>query len=119
MEYHEYPKWLQHPAMQPAIISDDATRARPLQLGPVLVHSPQQEEEYLAKGYTANGTPNPKAFNAVWADRETTEVKHDYQEYPKWIRTGTNATGDPMGIIVRNEDEEFPGRAKKKAKIAK
>lgn len=106
MNYQDYPKWLSHPSMQPAIVSSDPNMSRPLLYGPVLVNSEDQQKEYEAKGYVANGAPNPKAFEAVFADREKVEVKAKYQEYPKWIKVGVSPNGDPIGKIVKNAEEE-------------
>lgn len=65
----------------------------PARFPPVQVESPDQEEEYAAKGYKPNGNPDPKAFEALKTAPPATYV---HEEYPKWVG----------GKIVNSAEEE-------------
>ena len=92
----EYPKWMEHPGFQPAVIHPDNPRLNTsMRYGPITVSSKDEEEERAAMGYRPVGVYNPKAYESVKAGMET-KAAYVHQEYPKWV-------GDK---IANNEEEE-------------
>jgi hypothetical protein len=126
-EYQEYPKWLHHPGSQPAVISVPPTVERgklradqapgaPMTYPPVMVHNPDDEAYYVARGYSSGASnrgdyerqtiaPPPAGF--VQRDfpmygeggliiQDPNAPPPDIGEYPKYV-------GDE---IARNRAEE-------------
>ena len=103
--HSEYPKHMRHPSFQPGtvgkeVVSPNGVRhnvgGSPIKFPPVLVHNPDDEEFYAAKGYVVQGQSDAAAFANAYA---TAEPMSDYkpQQYPKWVN----------GRLVENEDEEI------------
>jgi hypothetical protein len=81
--------------LDPDVIDKKANwQGTPDQFPPVLVHSLEQEEEHLAKGYYTQGTSSPAAFAATFASPPP--PNYEPQEYPKWM-------GD---VLVLDEEHE-------------
>lgn len=127
----EYPKWLHHPGFAPAVLSADppgrmqpmAPPGTPVKFPPVQVNNPDQEEEYVAKGYrrgdwneaqvdaqlkgvvpAKNGKQYPMYApdGSIIADPDAED--RDDGQYPMWV-------GDR---IAHNEAEELALRGSSK-----
>ena len=121
-EYSEFPKSLVHPDHAPArmvsaakygaaVSSDypEAALARlhsyvpavwePERYPPVIARNAEEEEEFVAKGYRAPGTPDATAFSAATSSPSTSR---EIQQYPKWITPPHK--GEP--VLVKSATEE-------------
>lgn len=142
MDYQEFPKSLTHPAFKPAQKIQDAIQGgpgapnlgfgQPEQWSPVMwpaviVTTPDQEAEYLAKGYVAAGTSDPAAFSTAHASpfvagRTTSKYPmmvdgkvvqdpdlptSNFAEYPKWL---TPPEGPQVLAQSAAEEESFLSR---------
>lgn len=123
-EYQEFPKWLHHPASQPAVISaagkygqSDAPPGSPMTFPPVMVYNSDDEAYYVSRGYNASTSsrqayerqmvaPPPAGLKQLdypmyGADGKIIQDPNaplpDTGEYPKWV-------GDE---IAHNQVEEY------------
>ena len=104
---------------------------------PRIVNTPAEEKALAKLGYARPGTYDPAAVESAYASpyvpgRVTQEypryeggrivqdpnAKPDSNEYPKWLKTGTDANGDPMGVIVNSQGEEAAARVKHGIEVA-
>lgn len=141
MDYQEFPKSLTHPAFKPAQKIQDAIQGgpgapnlgfgQPEQWSPVMwpaviVTTPDQEAEYLAKGYVAAGTSDPAAFSTAHASpfvagRTTSKYPmmvdgkvvqdpdlptSNFAEYPKWLKIPAGVPGAGEHLLVDTEADE-------------
>lgn len=104
--YREYPKVLNHPHFQSAVVSDDSERGpwqvgynapagRAAQFPPVTVNGPDQEEYYVSRGYTPGTTTAPEE----WQRRAVAPRSGPQVEYPRFNDNGTvdyGPAGQPM-----------------------
>jgi hypothetical protein len=114
MDYQEFPLVLNHPAHRPARRIADATRGsgngleegshgfgtpeqwEPERFPQVTVTTPDQEQEYLAKGYVRAGQANAAAFSTAHASPYV--AGRTTSEYPKMVN----------GVLV--QDPNAPAR---------
>lgn len=136
--HHEYPKMLHHPQYEAAVPDEQVAerkdgrltvtviKGKPAKFPPVIVNSPEEVEQWLAKGYeerksdpsafeTAQASPYvpgrvteewPKMVNGQIVDPRPKES--GIIEYPKWVH----------GVIVKDSVEEMEIRAKHEPKPA-
>lgn len=64
-----FPKTLQHPSHQAAVLGMEFGQGRPERFPAVIVNTREQQEYYEAKGYREPGAASMYTF----------------QEYPKWV----------------------------------
>ena len=95
--FQEYPKMMVHPHAVAAVLSTifplgykprDGEReltGSPARYPPVTVSTPDQQGEYEAKGYIAEGGNDVASFNEAMSGKPT---HYKYDEYPKWVNVG-------------------------------
>lgn len=136
--YAEYPKMLFHPDNIPAVedeiiakrepngeITRTVIRGKPEHLPPITVADPDEEAEWLAKGYAPRSKGDPEAVTRAAAspyvagrvyeewpkmiDGKIVDMRPvvDTTNYPKWIADGQkDKDGNPTGVIVNSAEEE-------------
>jgi hypothetical protein len=144
--YREYPKVLNHPHFQPAIVSDDSERGawqtgynapagRAAQFPPVTVNGPDQEEYYVSRGYTPGTTTAPEEWQRrMVAPRIGPQVDYprfnpdgsvDYgpagppvvdKDYPKWVTLADGSQA--IAQSAEHEAQLCPPREPTEAEIA-
>lgn len=114
-DFSDYPKHMHHPGFQPGVADTEYkilkadgspsgmvtySGGKPIRYPPVLVHTPDQEEQHAAMGYVSVGKSDPAAFARAVAG--TMPVTSDYKpvEYPKWI-DGPNGK-----VLVQDVEQE-------------
>lgn len=116
-EFNEYPKCMAHPGFHPGDIGTEVRTpsgyshyvgGTPARFAPVLVHSPDDEEYYAAKGYVSQGKSDPAAFARAAAAAAPAGASYVPVEYPKWAG----------GVLVNNADEEAEALAARREQLA-
>ena len=96
MDFEEFPKVLYHPNATPAV-----NQGAPATFPPVTVESPDQEAEYLAKGYQTTPQDAQAFVRSVLA---TKPPGYEFVEYPKWKY---HATKEARIVADATADKSF------------
>src|SRR5215467_14322435 len=109
MDHNRYPLRMAHPNYWPGSIGKEVTGPAgiksyegglPARFPPVIVHTEDQEEEHVSKGYVPSGKSDPLAFAAALAH---TAAGYEPEQYPKWVNGKTPETPEEEARILAGQ----------------